>query len=72
MQQRLREGEAADAASTSSTSSLSRVSVICPIEQHLIMDHSYASSLTKSRMIEEEFLDAAHEVRFIDDDIVEE
>ena len=27
------------------------------------MDHSYASSLTKARMIEEEFLDVAHEVR---------
>merc|ERR1719188_2382349 len=50
-----------DAASTSSTSSTSRVSVVCPIEQHLIMDHSYASSLTKSRGVEEEFLDLAHE-----------
>ena len=66
----LQEREEASAASTSSASSAaaevlragSRLSVVCPIEQHLIMDHSYASSLPKWRHVDEEFLDAAHEV----------
>ena len=70
----LQERQDAEATSTSSASSASaaevlragaRLSVVCPIEQHLIMDHSYASSLPKWRHVEEEFLDAAHEVRLL-------
>ena len=43
--------------------STAALNLTSPLFQHLIMDHSYASSLTKSRGIEEEFLDLAHEVR---------